>query len=46
VMRGVGYGLEERAVESVRGWKFAPAHDAARKTVPVWVTIEVIFRLF
>lgn len=46
VVRGVGYGLDERAVESVRGWKFAPAHDAARKAVPVWVTIEVIFRLF
>lgn len=46
VARGVGYGLDERAVESVRGWKFAPAHDAARKAVPVWVTIEVIFRLF
>lgn len=46
VARGVGYGLDERAVESVRGWKFAPARDAARKVVPVWITIEVIFRLF
>jgi protein TonB len=46
VVRGVGYGLDERAVESVRGWKFAAARDAARKAVPVWVTIEVIFRLF
>ncbi|HEY3638162.1 MAG TPA: energy transducer TonB [Rhizomicrobium sp.] len=46
VARGVGYGLDERAVESVRGWKFAPARDAARKAVPAWVTIEVIFRLF
>ncbi len=45
VARGVGYGLDERAVESVRGWKFAPARNAARKVVPVWVTIEVIFRL-
>jgi TonB family protein len=46
VVRGVGYGLEERAVETVRGWKFTPAHDAARRPVAVWVTIEAVFRLF
>jgi protein TonB len=46
IARGIGYGLDERAVESVRGWKFAPARDAARKVVPVWITIEVVFRLF
>jgi protein TonB len=46
VARGVGYGLEERAVETVRGWKFTPAHDAARRPVAVWVTIEAVFRLF
>jgi len=42
---GVGLGLDERALETVRGWKFAPAKDAARRPVPTWVTIEVIFRL-
>jgi periplasmic protein TonB len=46
VVRGVGYGLEERAVETVRGWKFTPAHDAARRPVAVWLTIEAVFRLF
>jgi protein TonB len=46
VARGVGYGLEERAVETVRGWKFTPAHDAARRPIAVWVTIEAVFRLF
>ena len=46
VARGVGYGLDERAVESVRGWRFAPARDAARRALPVWITIEVVFRLF
>jgi len=46
VARGVGYGLDERAVESVRGWRFSPARDAARKALPVWITIEVVFRLF
>jgi protein TonB len=46
VARGVGYGLEERAVETVRSWKFTPAHDVARRPVAVWVTIEAVFRLF
>jgi TonB family protein len=46
VARGVGYGLDDRAIETVRGWGFTPARDAARKAVPVWITIEVVFRLF
>ena len=46
VARGVGYGLDERAAQTVRGWTFSPARDAARRAVPVWITIEVVFRLF
>jgi periplasmic protein TonB len=46
ILRGVGYGLEERAVQTIRGWKFNPAQDANHRTVPAWVTIEAIFRLF
>src|SRR5262249_18428123 len=46
VVRGVGYGLEERAVETVRAWKFTPARDAAQRPVPAWVIIEAVFRLF
>jgi periplasmic protein TonB len=46
VVRGVGYGLEERAAQTVRGWKFRPAQDAARHPVAAWVTIEAVFRLF
>jgi len=42
---GVGLGLDERALETVRGWKFTPAKDAARHAVPAWITIEVVFRL-
>lgn len=45
IVQGIGMGLDERAAQSVRGWKFIPAHDAARRAVPVWVTIEVVFRL-
>ena len=46
VVRGVGYGLEERAVQTVRGWKFKPARDASQRALAAWVTIEVVFRLF
>jgi periplasmic protein TonB len=46
VVTGVGYGLEERAVQTVNAWKFLPARDAARRPIPAWVTIEVTFRLF
>ena len=46
LIRGLGLGLDVRAAETVRGWKFVPAHDASGKTVPTRVTIEAIFRLF
>jgi TonB family protein len=46
VVRGPGYGLEERAEETVRDWKFRPARDATNRTVPAWVIIEAVFRLF
>jgi protein TonB len=46
VVRGVGYGLDDRAIETVRGWKFTPARDAAHHNVPAWVIIEAVFRLF
>lgn len=44
--KGIGLGLDDRAVQSVRGWKFIPAHDASRRPVASWVTVEVVFRLF
>ncbi|MGB7281710.1 MAG: TonB family protein [Candidatus Acidiferrum sp.] len=46
VVRGVGFGLDERAVESVRGWRFTPARDGERRAVTAWVTVEAVFRLF
>lgn len=45
IVQGIGMGLDDRAVQSVRSWKFAPARDGARRTVPSWITIEIIFRL-
>jgi protein TonB len=44
--KGIGMGLEERTLQSVRGWRFTPARDAAHRPVPAWVTIEVLFRLY
>jgi periplasmic protein TonB len=46
VVKGIGFGLDERAVETVRGWKFVPARDEAKRTVAAWVTVEAVFRLF
>jgi len=46
VVQGVGLGLDERAARAIRGWKFVPARDAARRAVPAWVTVEAVFRLF
>jgi len=46
IVRGIGLGLDERAVQAIRGWKFVPALDASRRAVPSWVTVEAVFRLF
>ena len=46
IVKGIGFGLDERAVETVRGWKFIPARDGAKHTVAAWVTVEAVFRLF
>jgi len=46
IVQGIGLGLDERAEQAIRGWKFVPAHDGARHAVPAWVTVEAVFRLF
>ncbi len=46
IIKGIGFGLDERAVETVRGWKFIPARDGAKRAVAAWVTVEAVFRLF
>jgi len=46
VVKGIGFGLDERAMETVRGWKFTPARDGAKRAVAAWVTVEAVFRLF
>jgi TonB family protein len=44
VQRSLGMGLDEKAIEAVRGWKFAPGMKDG-VPVPVQVNIEVEFRL-
>lgn len=46
ITQGIGLGLDERAVQAIRTWKFVPARDAARRAVPAWVTVETVYRLF
>jgi protein TonB len=46
IIKGIGFGLDERAVETVRGWKFTAARDGAKHPVAAWVTVEAVFRLF
>jgi TonB family protein len=45
VVRPLGLGLDEKALETVRTWKFKPALRNA-VPVPVRVIVEVSFRLF
>jgi TonB family protein len=45
VVRPLGLGLDEKATETVRTWKFKPAMRNA-SPVPVRVIVEVSFRLF
>ncbi len=46
VVKGLSGDLDERAEQTVRGWRFMPAKDAARRGVPVWMTVEVVYRFF
>jgi periplasmic protein TonB len=44
VMRGLGGGLDERAVQAVRQWRFTPARRLGTP-VDVMVEVAVEFRL-
>lgn len=46
VVRALGMGLDEKALEAVRKYKFKPAMKDGRTAVPVRITIEVNFRLY
>jgi TonB family protein len=46
VINSPGMGLDEKAVEAVRGWVFKPGIGPNGKAVATIVEIEVIFQLF
>ena len=46
VVRPLGMGLDEKALEAVRKYKFKPALKDGRTPVPVIITIAVNFRLY
>lgn len=46
ILEHLGLGLDERAEETLRTWRFSPARDAAKHPVAAWVTIETHFQLF
>jgi len=45
VQRALGMGLDEKAIEAVRQWKFEPARKDGQP-VPVMINVEVNFRLY
>jgi protein TonB len=45
VLRGVGMGLDEKAVEAVQQYKFKPAMQNG-KAVAVYLNVEVNFQIF
>jgi periplasmic protein TonB len=45
VVRGLGFGLDARAIEAVKQWRFQPAMKDGRP-VNVQISIEVGFRLY
>jgi len=46
VVRALGMGLDEKALEAVRKYKFKPAMKDGKTPVAVMVNIEVNFRLY
>ena len=45
IARSLGMGLDEKAIEAVKTWKFEPAMNDG-KPVAVQINVEVSFRLY
>ena len=45
VQRSLGLGLDEKAIEAVKTWKFEPARKDGQP-VAVQINVEVNFRLY
>ena len=46
VVRALGMGLDEKALEAVKKYKLKPAMKDGKTPVPVMITVEVNFRLY
>ena len=46
ITRSLGMGLDEKALETVKLWKFDPARASDGNPVAVYASIEVNFRLY
>jgi protein TonB len=46
VSRSLGMGLDEKALEAVKQYKFKPAKDKTGKPVPVYMSVEIDFHLY
>ncbi len=46
VIRPLGMGLDEKALEAVKQFRFKPAMKDGKTPVPVMITVEVNFRLY
>jgi TonB family protein len=45
VVRALGMGLDEKAIEAIKHYRFKPAMKDG-KAVPVWLNVEIDFRLY
>jgi len=45
LVKGLGEGLDEKAIEAVKSWEFRPAKDGTGNPVAVRVQVEVTFHL-
>jgi TonB family protein len=46
VIKGAGLGLDERAIEAVRNWRFKAAVGPDGRPVNAWSDIEINFRIY
>jgi len=46
VQQSLGLGLDEKAMESVKQWRFEPGKDKSGQAVNVQILVEVNFRLY
>ncbi len=46
VVKGLGFGLTQKAIEAASGWRFKPATSAGGEPVAVVVPVEVTMRLY